>query len=606
MRHQHVSVLMEPFALGDRRISPRANEIDNQRLEPKAMAVLLCLAEAAPDVVLHTDLLERVWPGAIIGDNVLHQAVAHLRKALGDDARSPRYIESIPRRGYRLLKEPRRVDVSGFEPDTGVGDLIQDGSGPRTDSHTHHKVGTSIAVLPFLNMSPEPDQEYFSDGLSEELINVLARNPELKVTSRTSAFHFKGRTDDLCTIARQLGVAHVLEGSVRKAGDRIRVSVQLVEARSDKQIWSETYERLLGDVFALQDEIAGRVFAKLHVTLLGPVAKRRAPDVEAYLRYLEARRLLEQGSAEAAYRAAGLLEEAVAIDPGNPCGWIELAHARARLGDRPAVERLTRRASELDPDDPVAIAWLGLIAITRELNNCDLQSSAAYFRRAMATHPSNVEVLHPLIVLLFRLGRLSEVTSITAWLLDRDPMCVICRMNLGQAHLVAGRFAEAEQAFAVAHALAPDSPGTRLLLAWAQLLQGKAAAALAVLEGSTSRHPGFPYLRAFGLRMAGDPDIFLRTLAKLASDWGDEAYYLLANGYTAIGDHDAAFTWLERSGDVPAGDLMYPHLCQDLRPLHNDPRWDTTLERFGLSSTQLRRISLDVSLPVGGDRSAFS
>jgi adenylate cyclase len=599
VRHLHMPSLMAPFEIGACRVEPGANEIDGQRIDFKAMEVLICLAEAAPEVVSSMVLLERVWPRVMVGDNVLHQAVTHLRKVLGDDARSPRFIENIPRRGYRLLAEVRWG--TSAVTSSAVGGATRHVSARNSDQDARRMVGTSIAVLPLLNLSPEPDQEYFSDGLSEELINVLARNPELKVTSRTSAFHFKKQAADLRTIANRLGVAHVLEGSVRKSGDRIRVCVQLVEARTDKQIWSETFDRRLGDIFALQDEIARRVFEKLQVALVPPVAPRRAPDTEAYLRYLEARRLLEQGSTDAVYRAAGLLEEAVAIDPCSPCGWIELGRARAALGDQPAVDRFARRVSELDADDPIANAWLGLIPITRELKNWDLAGSAAHFNRALVNHPTNVEVLHSLIVLLFRLGRLADVVRVTSWLLDRDPMCVICRLNLGQAHLAAGKMAAAEQALTVARALAPDSLGMRLLLAWSQLLQGKAPEALSVLEDTASPHPGFQYLRAFGLRALGDSDIFPRMLAKLEADWGSRAFYLLANGSAVIGDVAAAFAWLERSAEFPAGDLMYPHLTQELTTLRDDPRWAAALERFGLLPEQLERISLNVVLPGCGD-----
>jgi DNA-binding winged helix-turn-helix (wHTH) protein len=196
---------MDPFGIGDHHVEPAANLIGGQRIDSKAMEVLLCLARAAPEVVSHARLLECVWPHVVVGDNVVHQAVAHLRKALGDDARSPRYIETIPRRGYRLLVEPKRDVVTSDRYRLETSNHSLDRSAGGIEANAGRSFRNSIAVLPFVNVSPEPDQEHFSDGLCEALINLLARNPDLKVTSRTSAFHFKHRTTDLPTIARQLG-----------------------------------------------------------------------------------------------------------------------------------------------------------------------------------------------------------------------------------------------------------------------------------------------------------------------------------------------------------------------------------------------------------------
>jgi TolB-like protein/DNA-binding winged helix-turn-helix (wHTH) protein/Flp pilus assembly protein TadD len=621
-----------PFRLADHHIDPAANEIDGHRIEAKAIEVLICLAQAAPAVVTRSELLDLVWPNVVVGDNVLHQAVTHLRKVLGDDARSPRYIENIPRRGYRLLVQVQGEASGGTEAQAAVADGMPDrippeprrrrtwviatvgvlaavllGIGwyawifPKTSAEPAAGAGPehSIVVLPFVNLSPEADQEYFSDGLSEELINVLARNPELKVTSRTSAFHFKKREADLPTIARQLGVAHVLEGSVRKSGNQIRVTVQLVDARTDKHLWSETFDRALGDVFALQDEIAGRVFEKLRVTLLGPVAARRATGPDAYLRYLEAKRFLDLDNPHPNARA--LLEEAVAIDPGFVRGWTELARAAGRLGDHRASIAHTRTALALDPEDPIAHALLGWAKMSGQGESVDLVTSAAHFGRALAIDPTNVDVLRGMTLLLTRLGRFSDSIDVSSWLISRDPMCVICRMNLGQAYLAAGQVVEAQRVFSVAQALAPDSGSANAFLAWTQMLQGDARAALATVDGFGEAHPplhpAFPYLRALALRQLGDTGILPSALLALESEWGAQAYYLLAEGYAIVGDYDATFSWLHRSADLPLGDMLYPHLKPAFAPLHDDPRWQLVLEKFGLLPEQLARIELHVVLP---------
>lgn len=572
------AMAVEPFRLDKRRVTPSANEIDGQRIDSKAMDLLVCLAQAAPEVVSHADLLERVWPNVVVGDNVLRQAIARLRSALSDYARAPCYIENIPRRGYRLLANVQREAQARDEARAGDGDEL------------------SIVVLPFANMSSEQEQGYFSDGLSEELINALAHHPQLKVTSRTSGFHF--RAADVRTIARELGVTHVLEGSVRKSGEAIRVSVQLIEARSDTHVWSETYDRMLGDIFALQDEIAAGVFKKLKVTLLGAIANRHAPDPKAYLRYLEARRLLDTHRPDAVHKARDLLDETVTIDPGFVRGWAELARAHGRLGDRQAAERYSRRAASVDPDDPSVNVGLGWPAL---VDGQDLERSAAVFSRAVAADPTSIEVWRGMVPLLNRLGRFSEAVGAANWVLDRDPMCQVCRVSLGLAHLGARRFVEAEQTLTVGMALAPESPHVRAYLAWSQLLQGKARAALSTIEDFADPHPAFPALRALICRQLGDPELLPGTLAKLESEGDEQAFSLLAIGYATMRDREKAFAWLERSADVPADNVLYPHLTPGLEPLHDDRRWSVFLKRFGLLPEQLERIRLDVVVPGVGD-----
>jgi adenylate cyclase len=588
----------EPFRLSERCVRPSANEIDGERIEPKAMDVLVCLAGAAPEVVSSATLLEQVWPGVVVGDNVLHQAVAHLRRALGDIARSPRYIENIPRRGYRLLLRPVWDTAAPAQrrPDTGDVTAVQTDGG--NEPNAGRSFRTSIAVLPFVNVSPEPDQAHFIDGLSEALINLLARNPELEVASRTSAFRFRDQATDLRTIARQLGVAHVLEGSVQRVGEQIRVSVQLIDARADRHLWSETFERRLGDVFALQDEIACRVFDKLHVMLLRPESARRAADVEAFLRFREARRELEHGHTGAVVKATRLLREAVAIDPSCTCGWIELARVSTRSGNQASPDLIARQAAEHNPQDPLVKAWLGVSAVTRALGECDLAAGAAFLRRALEANPTSEEVLHSTCVLLIRLGRLSEATRVCLWLLSRDPMCLVCRINLGQAYIAAQRLVDAERTLMATLAMAPDSLGARAWLAWSQLLQGKTRTALSTLENFVIPHPSFDFLRAFGLREFGDHDSFPEAVRRMEIEWGRRAYYLLVEAYTMLGDFDAAFHWLERSEDVPPGDLLYPHLKHQYAPLYGDPRWTAALERLGLLPEQLARIEFDVVLPA--------
>src|SRR5438874_7448280 len=230
----------------------------------------------------------------------------------------------------------------------------------------------SIAVLPFVNMSEDKSNEYFSDGISEELSNLLGKVPQLQVTARTSSFAFKGKEIGVPEIARTLHVAHVLEGSVRKAGNSVRITAQLIKAGTDTHLWSQTYDRKLDDVFAIQDEIAADVVKQLKVTLLGAAPKVRTTDPEAYALYLQAVQLGRQNTAEAFQQSDALLRKALAIDPRYAPAWAELARNftnETNQGLLPNTEGYAQareadmKALAIDPDYAPAHAGLGWIAM---------------------------------------------------------------------------------------------------------------------------------------------------------------------------------------------------------------------------------------------------
>jgi len=216
------------------------------RLEPKIVEVLLCLAQHHGETVSKEQLFQAVWPNTVVTEDVLKRCIAELRRAFDDDARNPRFIETILKRGYRLVA-PANAPAAGISlADSAVSD--------------------SIAVLPFTNMSADPENEYFADGITEEIIDTLAQIRELQVVSRTSAFAFKGKHVDLRIVGKQLNVRTVLEGSVRRADNRLRITAQLVKAEDGYHVWSERYDREIKDVFAIQEEIARALAQRLKAT----------------------------------------------------------------------------------------------------------------------------------------------------------------------------------------------------------------------------------------------------------------------------------------------------------------------------------------------------
>ncbi|MEX0914630.1 MAG: tetratricopeptide repeat protein, partial [Wenzhouxiangellaceae bacterium] len=258
---------------------------------------------------------------------------------------------------------------------------------------------TSIAVLAFADMSPDKDQEYLSDGIAEEILHLLAKIPELRVISRSSAFFYKGKNTPIPEIARQLHVAHVLEGSVRKAGNRIRITAQLIEARSDTHIWSQTWDRTLDDIFAIQDELAAAMVEQLQVTLLGDAPAAKRIDPEAYMLYLQGHYFFDLVDAA---KAVELLEQAIAIEPDYVDALLDLAGAYYQLSDTVATsadmpkddawhrsEAAWQRAKALEPEHPAVLvydAW-------KSWEAGDAPGAARQFERALELHPRHIRAL---------------------------------------------------------------------------------------------------------------------------------------------------------------------------------------------------------------------
>jgi TolB-like protein len=309
-------------------------------------------------------------------------------------------------------------------------------------SQRNEPVAPSIAVLPFANMSRDPDDEYFSDGLADEIINALAQVPGLKVIARTSAFAFKGKNEDVRRIAETLGVTHVLEGSVRRAGGRVRVMAQLILAADGTHLWSERYDREMTDIFAIQDEIAAAIAAALKMKLK-PAAERRMPAVPAYEAYLRYRSYQWQFTPEASARSRECLEQALALDPAFALPYVGLADyhfALATVGAAPGGEAMSRareltiRALEIDPDLPEAHGMLGVV---KGQYDYDWAGAERCFHRAMAREPLSPHMRQWRgTFFLFSLGRFEGALTDLTRVIDEDPLCQMWRMM--RANLLAG------------------------------------------------------------------------------------------------------------------------------------------------------------------------
>jgi TolB-like protein/Tfp pilus assembly protein PilF len=460
----------------------------------------------------------------------------------------------------------------------------------------------SIAVLPFVNMSEDKANEYFSDGISEELLNLLAKIPQLQVTARTSSFAFKGKEIGVPEIARTLHVANVLEGSVRKAGNSVRITAQLIKAGTDTHLWSQTYDRKLDDIFAIQDEIAADVVKQLKVTLLGAAPKARTTDPEAYALYLQAVQLGRQNTAKAFQQSDALLRKVLEIDPRYAPAWAELARnfnnkvAQGLLSSNEGFGQAREAAAKalaIDPDYAPAHARLGRIAMS---GNNDLAGAGEHFKRALALDPTDSDVLRNSATLLGSLGRLDEALALEDAVVRRDPVNVTALFNLGYHQRMAGRL---DAAIATGHtvlSLAPGRANAHAQLGAVLLLKGDAQGALAEIEKETDdgwKMIGLPMAyHALGRKADSDAAV-----AALIAKYERDSPFNIAYVYAFRGEADKAFEWLDKAieyGDTGLAEIVTENL---LDKIHADPRWLPFLRKIGKAPEQLAKIEFKVTLP---------
>ena len=463
---------------------------------------------------------------------------------------------------------------------------------------------SSIAVLPFVNRSHDEEDEYFSDGLADELLNVLAKIRGLRVAARSSAFTFKGKGATVAEVGRALNVATVLEGSVRKAGNRMRISVQLVKVADGYHLWSETYDRTLEDIFAVQDDIAQSVVKELRTTLLGEVAdtkagkevtaqvaaavKGRATDPEAHRLFLLGRHLIDRCTREDTRNGIGHLKEALTLEPEFALAWAELGRAHseeANWGWAPATEGFGRarealaRALALEPNLAEGHAGMGWVQMVLER---DWHGAEASYRRAVELAPGNAFVLHQASNLAGNMGRFDEAIGLARRSVEQDPLSASTYFFFGTTLWTANRPAEAVAALRKSLEIAPRRAAARAFIALNILAQGRGEEALA----EALREPA-EWARLFALAIihfaAGRRTKSDEALQELCAKWANDAAYQIADVYAVRGEADRAFEWLERAYVQRDAGAAWTKVDPYLRPLHADPRWEAFLRKMGLA-----------------------
>jgi serine/threonine protein kinase/Tfp pilus assembly protein PilF len=508
-----------------------------------------------------------------------------------------------------LEKSPQERPQSARDVSSALRRLLRALERGETVAPATKKVA-SIAVLPFVNRSPNADDEYFSDGLADELLGVLSRIDGLRVSARASSFQFKGKMVPIGDIGAALKVETLLDGSVRKSGNRVRISVQLVKVSDGYHLWSGTYDRTLEDIFAVQDDIAQSVVRELRSALLGEpttagdgslvadvaaAARGRSMIAEAHRLYLQGRHLAGQGSRHQIQTGIEWVERAVVLDPDYALAWAWLARAymsETGAGRMPRegfewARQAAERALRLEPDLAEGHAALGLV---RMKVDWDFIGAEVSCRRALALAPGNAEVVRSAGTMARNIGRYAEAVDLHEQATALDPLSATSYLSLGLTYFTAGRLEDAEEAFRKVLEFAPGRLVAHSHLAMVLLHQGRVEEGLAEAEQEAEEHVR---LLAFiviywALGRRTDSDRFLR---QLIDTFSEVCAYQVAEAFAARGEADPAFEWLERAysrRDEGLPDIKHTPLFQ---PIHNDPRWEAFLVKLGLAGEAAKTTS---------------
>jgi TolB-like protein/Tfp pilus assembly protein PilF len=450
----------------------------------------------------------------------------------------------------------------------------------------------SVAVLPFLDMSEKKDQEYFSDGLSEELIDMLTKIPELRVPARTSSFYFKGKQATVHDIAKALGVANVLEGSVRKSGNTLRITAQLIRVDNGYHVWSETYDRKLHDIFKIQDDIASAVVKALKSSLLdggskhGPVTRNSA----AYALYLQGRFYgYRQGVADT-QKALDFLQQAVRLDPEFAAAWAELSRLCSNstvvdfglLKQQQARElalQAAERALALDPKLPEAHIALGKIRLWFDW---DWAAADAEMTQARSLDPANADALNWGGLVAQTLGRLDEARRLSQQAIAQDPLNAYYHASIAETYWYLGRMAEAKVAYRKALDLNPALPGVHADFAVLRLLEGEDPAAALAEIGRELDPSSREWSLAFAYHVLGRTLDANAALAEMEQKHAGDQAYGIAELHAYRGEVDQAFAWLERAYRQRDAGLTDIKGDPNLKNLRGDPRYKAFLRKMNL------------------------
>jgi TolB-like protein/DNA-binding winged helix-turn-helix (wHTH) protein/Flp pilus assembly protein TadD len=606
------------------------------KLQDQPFRLLVLLLERAGDVVTREEVREKLWPADtyVDFDHSLNTAVRKLREALGDSAEGSRYVETLARRGYRFIAhvEPRRTaqlasakaDVAPVLPDPAerfssstrrlltfaivvaicAAALVAYWAVPRRGPTTVSGRRLTLAVLPFDNLSGDADQEYLSDGLTEEMITQLGRlEPDrLRVLARSSTWKYKRAERDIGQLRRELGVDYVLEGSLRRGGERVRVTAQLVQVADQSQVWAETYERDFSDVLILQSEVAQAVARTIAVTLTpdakARLARARPVRSEAYQDYLRGRFFLYRRTEVTLKQALGYFQKAIASDPGYAPAYSGLADSYSSLGASSVIGGLPPRQA-MPEAKAAALKALQIDATLAEghaslaqvhlLYDWDFAACDREFRRALELDPNYTLAHHWYSHCLLPLGRIEESLAESKRALELEPLQPVVGSHLAWHYLYTRHYDQAIEQFRKTLELDPTFPQIQRYAAWAYLQKGMHAEAIAALRAalnSVGRNPQIEGELGHALAVAGRRAEALAMLEGLRqlSTTRYVSPYSVALVHAGLGDRDQALAWLDKAYAERSDYMAYLKLEPMLDSLRSDRRFVALVERVGLLS----------------------
>jgi adenylate cyclase len=478
--------MAQGFRVGEWLVEPDLNSMTNAErkisVEPKVIEVLVYLADHPGEVLSRKQIIQAVWPDTYVSDEVLRYSISELRKAFGDDAKNPTIIQTIARRGYRLIAQVSNRSTSDAQ--------------------------ASIAVLPFTDMSPAQDQEYFCDGIVEQIISNLSRIRGLRVSSRTSSFAFKSKSEDVRIIGKKLGVETVLEGSLRKAGNQIRITAQLIRTDDGSHLWSNHYDRELQDIFAIQDEIARSIASTLKITLTpgesSAIGRGPTTDLVAYDYYLRGRQFFYQYKRKGIEFALKMFSRAIEIDPAfvrayagiaDCCSFLYM-YAGSQATHREQADAMSLRALKLDPESAEAHASRG---VAYSLNKA-YGAAEEEFEEAITLDPMSFEAYYLYARTCFAKGDLPKAILMYEKAMEVNPQDYQSPLLVAQSYSDLGDEEKAKE----------------------------------------SRQRGIKIAES---RLQLNPD-------------DSRALYMGANGLVAIGEYERGLEWAEQALEIDADEPM--------------------------------------------------
>jgi TolB-like protein/Flp pilus assembly protein TadD len=552
-------------------------------LTPKTFDLLVTLVENAGRLVEKEVLLGKVWPDVAVEEGNLTKGIFNLRQFLEDEG-GPRYIETVPKRGYRFV-----ADMTSATAESAPAVAPEKPAPSPTEN--------SIAVMPFRDMSAARDQEFFCEGMSEEIINALGRVPELRVASYTSSLRFKGAATDTQTIGRELMVPWLLEGSVRKAGDMVRIAVQLVRAADGFSAWSGRFDRQLDDIFSVQDDIAGMIAQTLTQRVAktsGPLVTSKTSKNEAYSLYLEGRYLWNKRPGNVVWQALDRFQRAIEIDPQFAPAHAALASVYGTLGAwefgvLPPAEALSQakasaqRALELDPQ-----LAAGHTAVAYATLHFDWNADRAcqQFDQAIALNPAWVDAHHWHSHALCAAGRFPESLAACRQIVELDPLNPLMHAHVAWHHYMARNYHEALTQAEQVLRMEPGFHWGSFFAGWALERLGRRSEAVTTLKDAVRSSSNSPVMLAgLGHALAANQDRkeamkIARELEGLRGDKGLFAYEIGVI-HATLGDHEKAFAWLTRAVKERSGWIAYLRIDPRLDALHDDPRFSNRLDQSG-------------------------